>query len=131
MDILISISRSRAVDKFRVEKMFNLIGKILEGEPIEIEGSPFVACAKYVYEAQDMDLLFVVLGEDENPITPSRCIVLDDMENIVFDPDEKFRSEQRESITEPMYYKLDQNDTRRSRDIPYYIVSRRRARELL
>lgn len=111
--------------------MYNLMAQILEGAEIEIEGSPFVECANYVVEQNDMNLYFVLLGEDNAPMSPSRCIVVDDMEDIVFDPDEAFRNERRKSLTEPMYYKIDETDKRRSKEIPYYIVNRRQAREII
>lgn len=128
--MIISLSRSKAVDKYRSEKMYNLMSRILEGEKIEIEGSPFVDCAKYVAKQDDDLLYFVLLGEDTSPLSPSRCIVLNDMEEIVFDPDNNFRTNKTNFVTEPMYYKIDEAD-RRGNDVPYYIVSRRQAREII
>lgn len=131
MKLLISLSRGRVVDKYRSEKMYNLMAQILDGQHIEIEGSPFVDCANFVAEQNDMSLYFVLLGEDSAPLSPSRCIVIDDTEEIVFDPDENFRSDRRRSITEPMYYQIDETDKRRNKEVPYYIVSRRQAREII
>jgi hypothetical protein len=130
MELFINTSNAKHVDKFRAEKMFNLMQQILDGDLLDLEGSPFIDCANYVRKAQNLDLYLVLLGKDASPLSPTHCIVIDEDETIVFDPQNSMRKEKVRYLTEPVYYRNSTDETRIAKQIAFYIVARRRAGEL-
>jgi uncharacterized protein YlaI len=134
MELLISLSKRSIVDKARVNKLYDLIRDVVQGEDIEFPGtSSFLETGVFIRgkTPEVQRRLFVVfLGTSDSPLLPEHCIVCDEYDDIIFDIHQDERTRKVKRLANPIHYKTDPQD-RISKEIPYYVTSRRQVSEIL
>lgn len=134
MELIISLSSRKHIDKSRVNKLYELMADIIGGEDIEFPGtSSFIECATFIRSKTpevQRRLFIVFLGTDMSPLLPEHCIVTDEDDDIIFDIHEKVRTRRAKRLTNPIHYKTDPQD-RISKEIPYHVASRRQVLEII